>query len=67
MPKGQLSSSAACDQLLNAAPNGGLGEEQMNWLYQAMDDIQDAVANINVRPVGEIVVNLNFSDNAIKA
>ncbi|KAG2174174.1 hypothetical protein INT43_004194 [Umbelopsis isabellina] len=65
IPKGQLSSSAACDSLLNAAPNGGLGEEQMNWLYQAMDDIQDAVANINVRPVGEIVVNLNFSDNAI--
>ncbi|GAB5590495.1 hypothetical protein Unana1_05395, partial [Umbelopsis nana] len=66
LPKGQASAAAACDQLLAAAPNGGLGEAQMEWLYQTMDDIQDAVGNINVRPVGDIVVNLTFSENSIK-
>ncbi|CAO3692566.1 unnamed protein product [Umbelopsis ramanniana] len=63
LPKGQLTPAAACDQLCLAAPNGGLGEEEMEWLYQTMDDIQDAVGNINVRPVGDIVVNLTFSEN----
>ncbi|KAI9289016.1 hypothetical protein BC943DRAFT_315794 [Umbelopsis sp. AD052] len=63
LPKGQLTPAAACEQLCSAAPNGGLGEEDMDWLYQTMDDIQDAVGNINVRPVGDIVVNLTFSEN----
>jgi hypothetical protein len=32
LPKGQATAAAACDQLLAAAPNGGLEEEQMEWV-----------------------------------
>lgn len=32
LPKGQLTPATACDQLCLAAPNGGLGEEEMEWV-----------------------------------
>lgn len=62
--------------LTTAKPNGGMTDGEVDWLYQTMDEIQDALQHIDIEPVGDMVVHLtmttdsntsNGNNNAIKA
>lgn len=56
------------DILSNAKPNGGMTDGEVDWLYQTMDEIQDALQHIDIEPVGEMVVHLTMTENSsIKA
>jgi hypothetical protein len=57
------------DILSNARPNGGMSDGEVDWLYQTMDEIQDALQHIDIEPVGDMVVHLTMenSSNSIKA
>lgn len=56
------------DILTNAKPNGGMTDGEVDWLYQTMDEIQDALQHIDIEPVGEMVVHLTMTnDSSIKA
>lgn len=50
------------DVLSNAKPNGGMDDEQVDWLYQTMDEVQDAIQHIDIEPVGDIVIHLTMTD-----
>ncbi|KAG0175760.1 hypothetical protein DFQ28_008373 [Apophysomyces sp. BC1034] len=59
---------SAADILVNAKPYGGMSDGEVDWLYQAMDDIQAAIQRIQVQPVGDMVVHLTMTENsAIRA
>ncbi|CAO3612513.1 unnamed protein product [Mucor hiemalis] len=53
--------------LTNAKPNGGMTDGEVDWLYQTMDEIQDALQHIDIEPVGDMVVHLTMTDSSIKA
>lgn len=54
--------------LSNAKPNGGMTDGEVDWLYQTMDEIQDALQHIEIEPVGDMVVHLTMTENSsIKA
>ncbi|KAI9261844.1 hypothetical protein EDC94DRAFT_609041 [Helicostylum pulchrum] len=55
------------ETLSTAKPNGGMTDGEVDWLYQTMDEIQDALQHIDIEPVGEIVVHLTMTDSSIKA
>ncbi|KAI8367009.1 hypothetical protein EDC96DRAFT_507829 [Choanephora cucurbitarum] len=57
------------DILTNAKPNGGMTDGEVDWLYQTMDEIQDALHHVEIEPVGDMVVHLTMSDHnaAIRA
>lgn len=56
------------DILSTAKPNGGMTDGEVDWLYQTMDEIQDALQHIDIEPVGEMVVHLTMTtDSSIKA
>ncbi|KAI8084391.1 uncharacterized protein B0P05DRAFT_535394 [Gilbertella persicaria] len=50
------------DILNQAKPNGGMSDGEVDWLYQTMDEIQDALQHIDIEPVGDMVVHLVMSD-----
>lgn len=50
--------------LTNAKPNGGMTDGEVDWLYQTMDEIQDALQHIDIQPVGDMVVHLTMTDNS---
>jgi hypothetical protein len=52
------------DVLTNAKPNGGMTDGEVDWLYQTMDEIQDALQHIDIEPVGDMVVHLTMTDNS---
>ncbi|CAO0794826.1 unnamed protein product [Mucor circinelloides] len=52
------------DILTNAKPNGGMTDGEVDWLYQTMDEIQDALQHIDIQPVGDMVVHLTMTDNS---
>lgn len=52
------------DILTNAKPNGGMTDGEVDWLYQTMDEIQDALQRIDIQPVGDMVVHLTMTDNS---
>lgn len=52
------------DVLSNAKPNGGMTDGEVDWLYQTMDEIQDALQRIDIEPVGDMVVHLTMNDNS---
>ncbi|KAK4510590.1 uncharacterized protein ATC70_005021 [Mucor velutinosus] len=52
------------DILANAKPNGGMTDGEVDWLYQTMDEIQDALQHIDIQPVGDMVVHLTMTDNS---
>lgn len=52
------------DTLSNAKPNGGMTDGEVDWLYQTMDEIQDALQHIDIEPVGDMVVHLTMTDNS---
>ncbi|KAI8388387.1 uncharacterized protein BYT42DRAFT_559910 [Radiomyces spectabilis] len=53
--------------LSNAKPNGGLSEDELDSLYQTMNEIYDTLQCIKVEPVGNMVVNLTLNDNSVRA
>ncbi|KAG2203017.1 hypothetical protein INT47_013233 [Mucor saturninus] len=54
--------------LSQAKPNGGMTDGEVDWLYQTMDEIQDALQHIVIEPAGEMVVHLTMTENSsIKA
>lgn len=55
------------DILTNAKPNGGMTDGEVDWLYQTMDEIQDALQHIDIEPVGDMVVHLTMTDSSIRA
>ncbi|KAI8876342.1 hypothetical protein K501DRAFT_232193 [Backusella circina FSU 941] len=55
------------DTLTNAKPNGGMTDGEVDWLYQTMDEVQDALQRIEIEPVGEMVVHLTMTDSSIKS
>jgi hypothetical protein len=63
-----INNSNTIDILTNAKPNGGMSDGEVDWLYQTMDEIQDALQRIEIEPVGDMVVHLTMTDNStIKA
>ncbi|KAI8989257.1 hypothetical protein BDB01DRAFT_781142 [Pilobolus umbonatus] len=63
----RTTTNAVIETLSDAKPNGGMNDNEVDWLYQTMDELQDALHHINIQPVGEMVVHLNMADNSIKA
>lgn len=62
------SNNNTIDLLSNAKPNGGMSDGEVDWLYQTMDEIQDALQRIEIEPVGDMVVHLTMTDSStIKA
>ncbi|CEP18635.1 hypothetical protein [Parasitella parasitica] len=57
-------SNNSVDILANAKPNGGMTDSEVDWLYQTMDEIQDALQHIDIQPVGDMVVHLTMTDNS---
>ncbi|KAG0737701.1 hypothetical protein G6F57_008036 [Rhizopus arrhizus] len=55
-------SNNVLDILSNAKPNGGMDDDQIDWLYQTMDEVQDAIQRIDIEPVGDIVIHLTMTD-----
>ncbi|KAG0171114.1 hypothetical protein DFQ28_001574 [Apophysomyces sp. BC1034] len=66
-PKDVLhNNSSPIEILLGAEPNEGI---DLDWLYQSMDEIQNALDHVEVEHVGDIVVNLTLNEkpSAIRA
>lgn len=62
------SNNNVVDLLTNAKPNAGMSDGEVDWLYQTMDEIQDALQRIEIEPMGDMVVHLTMTDNStIKA
>lgn len=58
------------DILTNAKPYGGMDDSQVDWFYQTMDELQEAIQHIDIDPVGDIVIHLTMTDtnnSSIKA
>jgi hypothetical protein len=55
------------DVLSNAKSNGGMTNDEVDWLYQTMDELQDALQRIEIEPVGDMVVHLTMTDSSINA
>ncbi|KAF7729842.1 hypothetical protein EC973_003576 [Apophysomyces ossiformis] len=56
---------SAVDVLMTAKPYGGMKEDEVEWFCEAMDNIQIAIQQIQVQPVGDMVVHLTMTENSL--